>query len=87
MTNINIITGFTNLSNTSCTPEEKLRNKKLAMFEEFVDMYIDAFGVHNCISYLMDNDFTKDELIAMHFDEEDIDIAMEDEFFDDKSFS
>lgn len=87
MTNINIITGLTNLSNTSCTPEEKLRDKKLAMFEEFVDMYIDAFGIHNCICYLMDNDFTKDELIKMQFDEEDIKTAMKDEFFDDKSFS
>lgn len=69
------------------TAEERLRNKKLDMFEEFVDMYIDTFGVHSCINYLIDNGFTKDELIAIHFDEEDIDIAMKDEFFDEKSHS
>lgn len=68
-------------------PEKTLTDKKLAMFEDFVDLYIATFSVHNCISYLMDNGFTKDELIATHFDEEDIDLVMKDAFFDDKSFS
>jgi hypothetical protein len=59
------------------TKETTLIEKKLNMLETFIDNYIDAFGLKNCIQYLLDNDFTKDELIAMDFDEEDIDKAIE----------
>ena len=52
--------------------------KKLEMFETFLDEYIDAFGIEPAIQYLYDNGFTKEELLDLKFDEEDIERALED---------
>ena len=58
--------------------------KKLEMFEQLIDDRIDCFGVRNTIAYLVDNEFTKEELLEMNFDQEDVDYVFEnpDEVYD-----
>ena len=50
--------------------------KQLA--DAFIDNYCDAFGVKNCIRYLLDMDYSEQEIKKLGFDEEDI-TAAEDE--------
>ena len=49
-----------------------------AMLDDRIEMY----GVINTIQYLLDNDFTKEELLEMKFDEADINEAIEDDMED-----
>lgn len=58
---------------------ENLTNKKLELFDTMLDDRIEMYGVINTIQYLMDNDFTKEELLEMRFDEADINEAVEDD--------
>ena len=44
-----------------------------------LDDRIEMYGVINTIQYLLDNDFTKEELLEMKFDEADINEAIEDD--------
>ena len=57
---------------------KNLTDKKLELLDAMLDDRIEMYGVINTIQYLMDNDFTKEELLEMKFDEADIDEAMED---------
>jgi len=52
--------------------------KKLEMFETFLDEYIDAFGIEPAIQYLYDNGFTREDLVALKFEEDDIEDALVD---------
>lgn len=54
--------------------------KKLGAFENMVDDRCDAFGVKNTIAYLMDNNLTQRELLAMGFDQSDIDDVIADDY-------
>lgn len=60
------------------TREERLQEKKLEMFETLIDNYIDSFGLFNCIAYLYDNGFDKEDLLDMQFDEDDINAVIND---------
>ena len=54
-------------------------DKKLEMLNEMLDDRIEMYEVINTIQYLLDNDFTKEELLEMKFDEADINEAVEDD--------
>ena len=58
---------------------ENLTNKKLELLDAMLDDRIEMYGVINTIQYLLDNDFTKEELLEMKFDEADINEAIEDD--------
>ena len=58
---------------------ENLTNKKLELLDAMLDDRIEMYGVTNTIQYLLDNDFTKEELLEMKFDEADINEAIEDD--------
>ena len=49
-----------------------------AMLDDRIEMY----GVINTIQYLLDNDFTKEELLEMKFDAADINKAIEEDMED-----
>ena len=49
-----------------------LDNKKLTLFELLIDDRCEMYGIRNTIAFLMDNDFTADELLEMYFDEDDV---------------
>lgn len=56
----------------------ELEQKKLETFEDMVDRYCESIGVRATIDMLMeDYDFTKEELLEMNFDEEDVDDYLE----------
>ena len=57
---------------------ENLTNKKLELLDTMLDDRIEMYGVINTIQYLLDNNFTKEELLEMKFDEADINEAIED---------
>ena len=61
---------------------ENLTNKKLELLDAMLDDRIEMYGVINTIQYLLDNDFTKEELLEMKFDEADINEAIEDDMED-----
>ena len=61
---------------------ENLTNKKLELLDAMLDDRIEMYGVINTIQYLLDNDFTKEELLEMKFDEADINEAVEDDMED-----
>lgn len=61
---------------------ENLMNKKLELLDAMLDDRIEMYGVINTIQYLLDNDFTKEELLEMKFDEADINEAIEDDMED-----
>ena len=61
---------------------ENLTNKKLELLDAMLDDRIEMYGVTNTIQYLLDNDFTKEELLEMKFDEADINEAIEDDMED-----
>ena len=44
-----------------------------------INDYYEAFGVDNCIRYLHDLDLTRDDLLRLGFEAEDIDSALEDD--------
>ena len=58
---------------------ENLTNKKLELLDMLLDDRVEMYGVINTIQYLLDNDFTKEELLEMKFDEADINEAIEDD--------
>ena len=58
---------------------KNLTDKKLELLDAMLDGRIEMYGVINTIQYLLDNDFTKEELLEMKFDEADINEAVEDD--------
>lgn len=61
---------------------KNLVDKKLELLDAMLDDRIEMYGVINTIQYLLDNDFTKEELLEMKFDEADINEAIEDDMED-----
>lgn len=61
---------------------KNLTDKKLELLDTLLDDRIEMYGVINTIQYLLDNDFTKEELLEMKFDEADINEAIEDDMED-----
>ena len=58
---------------------KNLADKKLELLDAMLDDRIEMYGVINTIQYLLDNDFTKEELLEMKFDEADINEAIEED--------
>ena len=58
---------------------KNLTDKKLELMDAMLDDRIEMYGVTNTIQYLLDNDFTKEELLEMKFDEVDINEAIEED--------
>ena len=58
---------------------KNLTDKKLELLDAMLDDRIEMYGVINTIQYLLDNDFTKEELLEMEFDEVDINEAIEED--------
>lgn len=58
---------------------KNLTDKKLELLDAMLDDRIEMYGVINTIQYLLDNDFTKEELLEMKFDEADINKAVEED--------
>ena len=54
-------------------------NKKLELLDAMLDDRVEMYGAINTIQYLMDNGFTKEELLEMKFDEADINKAIEED--------
>lgn len=44
-----------------------------------IDNYCETFGISNCIRYLHGFDLTRDDLLRLGFEAEDIDDALEDD--------
>lgn len=61
---------------------KNLADKKLELLDAMLDDRIEMYGVINTIQYLLDNDFTKEELLEMKFDEADINEAIEEDMED-----
>ena len=61
---------------------KNLTDKKLELLDAMLDDRIEMYGVINTIQYLLDNDFTKEELLEMKFEEADINEAIEDDMED-----
>ena len=61
---------------------KNLTDKKLELLDAMLDDRIEMYGVINTIQYLLDNDFAKEELLEMKFDEADINEAIEDDMED-----
>ena len=61
---------------------KNLTDKKLELLDAMLDDRIEMYGATNTIQYLLDNDFTKEELLEMKFDEADINEAIEDDMED-----
>ena len=61
---------------------KNLTDKKLELLDAMLDDRIEMYGVINTIQYLLDNDFTKEELLEMKFDEADINEAIKDDMED-----
>ena len=62
---------------------KNLTDKKLELLDAMLDDRIEMYGVTNTIQYLLDNDFTKEELLEMKFDEADINKATEEDTEDE----
>ena len=58
---------------------KNLTDKKLELLDAMLDDRIEMYGVINTIQYLLDNDFTKEELLEMKFDEVDINEAIKED--------
>lgn len=61
---------------------KNLTDKKLELMDAMLDDRVEMYGVTNTIQYLLDNDFTKEELLEMKFDEADINEAIEEDMED-----
>ena len=61
---------------------KNLADKKLELLDAMLDDRIEMYGVTNTIQYLLDNDFTKEELLEMKFDAADINKAIEEDMED-----
>ena len=61
---------------------KNLTDKKLELMDAMLYDRIEMYGVINTIQYLLDNDFTKEELLEMKFDEADINEAIEEDMED-----
>ena len=61
---------------------KNLTDKKLELMDAMLDDRIEMYGVINTIQYLLDNNFTKEELLEMKFDEADINKAVEEDMED-----
>ena len=61
---------------------KNLTDKKLELLDAMLDDRIEMYGVINTIQYLLDNDFTKEELLEMKFDEANINEAIEEDMED-----
>ena len=61
---------------------KNLADKKLELLDAMLDDRIEMYGVINTIQYLLDNDFTKEELLEMKFDEADINKVAEEDMED-----
>ena len=61
---------------------KNLTDKKLELMDAMLDDRVEMYGVINTIQYLLDNDFTKEELLEMKFDEADINEAIEEDMED-----
>lgn len=53
----------------------KLMIKELETFDEMIDERCDTYGVNNTLDYLIEQGYTKEDLLSMRFDEDDIDEA------------
>ena len=53
----------------------KLMIKELETFDEMIDVRCDIYGVGSTLDYLIEQGYTKEELLSMRFDEKDIDEA------------
>ena len=58
---------------------KNLADKKLELLDAMLDDRVEMYGVINTIQYLLDNDFTKEELLEMKFDAADINEAIEED--------
>ena len=58
---------------------KNLTDKKLELLDAMLEDRIEMYGVINTIQYLLDNNFTKEELLEMKFDEVDINEAIEED--------
>lgn len=47
--------------------------KKDDLIDLMIDLLLDAVGINETIKILLDNEFTRDELIDLDLDEKDID--------------
>ena len=54
-----------------------LETKKLELLEAMLDERCDVYGTINTIQYLLDRDFTKEDLLQMDFAENDVNAAIE----------
>ena len=61
---------------------KNLTDKKLELLDAMLDDRVEMYGVINTIQYLLDNDFTKEELLEMKFDAVDINKAIEEDMED-----
>ena len=61
---------------------KNLADKKLELLDAMLDDRVEMYGVINTIQYLLDNDFTKEELLEMKFDAADINEAIEEDMED-----
>ena len=61
---------------------KNLTDNKLELLDAMLDDRIEMYGVINTIQYLLDNDFTKEELLEMKFDAVDINKAIEEDMED-----
>ena len=61
---------------------KNLTDKKIELLDAMLDDRVEMYGVINTIQYLLDNDFTKEELLEMKFDEADINEAIEEDMED-----
>ena len=56
---------------------ERLTNLMIDAFNDIVDDHCELYGVEWTIEWLLDRDFTKEDLLKMRFDEKDIDAVIE----------
>ena len=55
--------------------ELKLKNK-LSLLNQLLDDRCEMYGIRNTISYLLDDGFTREELLDLRFDEDDVDYVI-----------
>lgn len=53
-------------------PKNIEKTKKEQLLDDLIDDRCELFSVENTLDYLIDRDFSREELVLMHFDEEDV---------------
>lgn len=56
--------------------EIKIKNK-LSVLNTLLDDRCDLYGIKNTIAYLLDQGLTKEEILDLHFDEDDVEYVLE----------